>query len=117
MRQRQPRERNETHLHFLRGLPCLLCGDNTSTEAAHIRMVDRSVAKPMTGIATKCDDRFTVPLCGTHHRQQHEFGDEQRYWAGRGIDPVKVALALYSVTGDQERGEQIVQACLPEAID
>jgi hypothetical protein len=111
MRQRQPRDRNETHLAFIRTLPCLLCNNNISTEAAHVRMADRSVAKPMTGIATKCDDRFTVPLCGTHHRQQHEHGNEGHWWLLSGIDPIKAALALYSVSGDYERGCEIVSAC------
>lgn len=111
MRQRQPRERNETHLAFVRQLPCVVCGNNIETEAAHIRMADRTVAKPMTGIATKADDRFVVPLCGMHHRIQHEWGDERAWWADIGLDGIKVALALYSVSGDQERGEQIVQAC------
>jgi Protein of unknown function (DUF968) len=106
--QRQPRARSETHLAFIRTLPCIVCGNNIETEAAHIRMADRSVAKPMTGIATKCDDRFTVPLCGSCHRAQHACGNENRWWADHGMDPIKLALALYSVSGDYERGEQIV---------
>lgn len=108
--QRQPRQHNESHLQFVRGLPCLICADNTSTEAAHIRMVDRSVAKPMTGIAMKADDRFTVPLCGKHHRAQHDHGNEHGWWKQRAVDPIKVALALFSVSGDHERGMQIVAA-------
>ncbi len=110
MRQRQPRDRSETHLAFIRTLPCIICANNIETEAAHIRMADRSIAKPMTGIATKCDDRFTVPLCGVHHRHQHDSG-ERDWWIMAGIDPIKLALALYSVTGDYERGCQIVSAC------
>lgn len=110
MNQRQPRQHNESHLRFVRGLPCIICGNNIETEAAHIRMADRSVAKPMTGIATKCDDRFTVPLCGEHHREQHVWGDEHAWWSGLGLDGIKLALALYSVSGDFERGEQIVHA-------
>ena len=109
--QRKPRDKDEAHMKFVRSLPCLLCGDNTSTECAHIRMADRSVAKPVTGIAMKCDDRFTVPLCGAHHRQQHEHGNEHHWWTLAGIDPIKAALAIYSVSGDYERGEAIVSAC------
>lgn len=109
--QRRPRDRSETHLAFIRTLPCIVCGNNIETEAAHIRMADRSVAKPMTGIATKCDDRFTVPLCGKHHRHQHEVGNEHKFWLAVAIDPIKSALALYSVSGDYERGVQVVYAC------
>jgi hypothetical protein len=108
--QRKPRDKDDGHLKFIRTLPCLLCGDDTTTEAAHVRMADRSVAKPMTGIATKCDDRFTVPLCGAHHRKQHEYGNEHEWWLRAAIDPIKAALALYSVKGDYERGLQIVEA-------
>lgn len=109
MRQRQPREKNKAHCDFIRSLPCLLCGDSTSTECAHIRMADRSIAKP-NGFAVRPDDRFTVPLCGAHHRSQHESG-ERDWWLIAGIDPIKVALALWSVSGDYERGYEIVSAC------
>lgn len=107
MTQRRPREHDDKHLDYIRGLPCVICGDNTSVEAAHIRMMDPSIGKPMTGIATKPDDKFVVPLCGKHHREQHS-GSENKFWKERGIDPVKKALALYSVSGDHEAGETII---------
>lgn len=107
MRQRMPRQHNDRHLDFIRGLPCCICGDNTSTEAAHVRMSDPSIAKPMTGIAIKPDDKFTVPLCGECHRRQHAMR-EATFWANENIDPVKKALALYAVSGDHQAGEQIV---------
>jgi hypothetical protein len=106
--QRRPRQKEDGHLKFIRGLPCLICGDNTSTEAAHVRMPDPSVAKPLTGIAIKPDDKYTVPLCGRHHAAQHGMS-EREWWYGKG-DPIKIALALYSVSGDHAAGEQIVMA-------
>jgi hypothetical protein len=110
--QRRPRTKDNGHLDFIRGLPCCICGDNTSTEAAHIRMGDPSIAKPITGIAIKPDDKFVLPLCGKHHRKQHEM-NEWQFWlqekAGQ-VDPVKVALALYAVSGDHELGERIALA-------
>lgn len=111
MNQRRPRNRDEKHMAFIRTLPCLLCTDDTTVECCHIRMADRSIAKPVTGMATKCDDRFTVPLCGGHHRQQHDHGNEHRWWMLSGIDPIKAALAIYSVSGDFQRGSEIVAAC------
>lgn len=107
--QRRPRQFAPDHLAFIRTLPCVVCGDDVTVEAAHVRMQDPSVAKPMTGIGTKPDDRFTVPLCGLHHRDQH-LNNERAWWETQGIDPVKKALALYSVSGDYERGEQIARA-------
>lgn len=111
MRQRQPRDRNDPHLKFIRTLPCLVCGNNIETQTAHVRMADRSVAKPMTGIAVKCDDRFVVPLCNREHGEQHDFGNEHEWWTRKGIDPIKAALALFSVSGDYERGTEIVSCC------
>lgn len=107
--QRNPRQRSETHLHFIRQLPCLICGDNTSTEAAHLRMPDRAIAKPLTGTSIKPDDRFTLPLCNRHHAEQHQMG-EATWWLLQGIEPIKVALALWSVDQDYERGMQIIAA-------
>ncbi len=109
LRQRKPREFDDKHLAFIRTLPCVICGDDTTVEAAHIRMADLSVAKPMTGIAIKPDDKFTLPLCGLHHRDQH-LNNEREWWETHGIDPVKTALALYSVSGDHERGAEIARA-------
>lgn len=107
MRQRDPRQHNDGHLRFIRGLPCAICGDNTSVEAAHVRMKDPSIGKPMTGIGTKPHDKFTVPLCGQHHREQHDTS-EQDWWEQQGRDPVKLSLALYSVSGDYSAGLMIV---------
>lgn len=108
--QRQPRQQNEKHLAYIRTMPCLVCGDATSTEAAHVRFSCLAVGKRQCGIAEKPDDKFTVPLCNRHHAAQHDFGNEQAWWSGFEIDPVKVALALYSVSGDYERGLAIVTA-------
>lgn len=109
LRQRNPRQFDDAHLKFIRGLPCVVCGDDVTVEAAHVRMPDPSVAKPLTGIGIKPDDRFTVPLCGKHHREQHTMR-EFKFWEGVGVDPVKKALALYSVSGDHERGAEIARA-------
>ena len=107
--QRKPRIHDDKHLAFIRGLPCLVCKNNIETEACHIRMRDPSIAKPMTGIGNKPHDKYTVPLCGKCHREQHS-GSEHRFWVQRGIDPVKTALALYSVSPDYEAGMQIIDA-------
>lgn len=98
-RMRHPRQFDGKHLEFLRQLPCVICLDNTATEAAHIRFADRSVAKPMTGMGRKPDDAFALPLCGKHHREQHTM-NERAWWQSQGIDPVKTALALWYWRGD-----------------
>lgn len=98
---------DKEHLAFLRTLPCCLCGDNTATEAAHVRMADARISKPLTGNSIKPDDVFTVPLCSKHHRLQHSMS-ERAFWAAEDKDPVLLALALYAYTGDAERAERVM---------
>lgn len=107
---RQPRQHDPDHLAFVRTLPCLLCGDDTATEAAHVRYADPMIGKSNPGLQAKPHDKFTIPLCGSDHRTQHENGEKQ-WWSKLGIDPVKVALALYAVSGDYAEGCRIVSAC------
>lgn len=112
LRQRHPRQFNDGHLAFVRSLPCLICGDNVSVEAAHVRYMDPTVAKSQCGIGMKPSDFYCVPLCGSHHREQHAM-KERTFWTRFGIDPVKKALALYADTGDFERGCEIVRQSAP----
>jgi hypothetical protein len=109
MRQRTPRQKDSGHLAYLRQLPCCICLDHTSTEAAHIRFTEPKVAKENPGMQQKPDDRFAVPLCGRHHREQHS-GNERAWWNGYKIDPHFLALALHNASGDTERGEAIIRA-------
>lgn len=108
LRQRSPRQHVASHLEYVRTLPCCVCGNPIETQAAHVRMSDRMVAKPFCGIAMKPDDIYTVPLCGAHHDAQHSYGNEREWWAIMELDPVKIALALYVASGDYERGCEIV---------
>ncbi len=103
------RQHDNKHLDFIRQLPCIICMDNTSTEAAHIRYAEPRAAKPQTGMGIKPDDAFTVPLCSEHHRRQHCNGERTWWSITIGKDPVYIALALWRVTGNVELGEQIVR--------
>ena len=103
------RQHSEPHLQFVRSLPCIVCGDDTSTEAAHIRYPDLLADKRPTGMGEKSDDCWALPLCGAHHRQQHEMS-EREFWKTVSIDPIRAALALFRVHGDNEAGQRIVAA-------
>jgi hypothetical protein len=107
LRFREPRVKNEKHLKFIRGLPCCVCLNNIETEAAHIRFQCLEVGKRQTGKQEKPDDRWTLPLCGTHHRDQHRL-NEKVFWYTIGIDPIKTARLLWEASGDQDAGERIV---------
>ena len=109
---KQPRQKNDKHLDFIRGLPCAVpgCENNVCTEASHVRRARPELGKRDVGMGEKPDDKWTVPLCGEHHRQQHECAEG---WFWKNIaerDPVVLALALWAATGNHELGEQIVRA-------
>lgn len=93
LRQRQPRERDNKRLEFIRGLPCCICGDDTSTEAAHIRTGSPEHDKPITGMAEKPNDAWTLPLCNRHHREQHSM-NEMDFWRCHQINPFILAMTL-----------------------
>ena len=93
LRQRQPRQRNERHLDFIRSQPCCVCGDNTSTEAAHIRTGNLLYGKPNTGMQEKPSDVWSLPLCNKHHREQHTMS-ELSFWAKYDINPFELAIFM-----------------------
>lgn len=93
LRQREPRQRDNKHLEFIRSLPCTICGDDTATEAAHIRTASLAHGKSPTGMQEKASDKWALPLCGKHHREQHTM-NEMTFWKRYGIDPFMTALKL-----------------------
>ena len=92
LRQRQPREKDAKHLDFIRSLPCCICG-RIDTEAAHIRTASLAHGKRETGRAEKPSDKWALPLCNEHHREQHTM-NEMKFWASYGIDPFMLAIRL-----------------------
>lgn len=108
MRLKQPRVKDEAHLEFIRSLPCVSCGDNTATEAAHLRAANRDYGKEPAGMQAKPHDRWTLPLCGRCHREQHE-GDEAAFWAFRGYNPWVLAMTLHAVSGDHAMACEVIE--------
>jgi hypothetical protein len=104
---KRPRKHNPKHLEFVRQLPCAVCGDPTSTEAAHVRSAHLKYGKRPTGMGEKPDDRWTVPLCGAHHREQHSM-NEMEFWRREGIDPFTLAMSLEGVTGEEATALNII---------
>lgn len=103
------RAKNEKHLDFIRSLPCIVCADNTATQACHIRYADERSGKRQTGMGEKPDDIWTVPMCQKHHNAQHKM-NEREFWKQLGIDPILLALALSAVSGNHEAGEHIIRS-------
>ena len=94
LRQRDPRQRNEKHLRFIRSLPCCIpgCG-RVDTEAAHLRVGSINHGKRSTGMAEKPNDAWCLPLCNEHHAEQHTM-NELAFWKQYGIDPFMLAITL-----------------------
>jgi hypothetical protein len=88
----EPRRlRDKEHLKFVSTQPCLIC-DRQPADAHHIRFAQ------LRALGRKVSDEFTVPLCRTHHREIHRYGDEAAWWSKHRLDPLIVASALWRQT-------------------
>jgi hypothetical protein len=93
---RQPREENPAYLAWVRTLPCTVCTRPGPNDPAHLRSAARQYGKRQTGMAEKPDDKWVLPLCRTHHTDQHRH-NELDWWARQGFpDPFALATALYA---------------------
>ncbi|MCW2218793.1 hypothetical protein M2232_002325 [Bradyrhizobium japonicum] len=93
MIERQPRQHDRAYLDYVRTLPCAICGETTTVEAAHLRVGSINHGKRDTGMGEKSSDRWAVPLCGRHHREQHTM-NELEFWAKYGINPFELAISI-----------------------
>jgi ERF superfamily len=85
------RLRDKEHRRFVSRQPCLVCSRSPS-DPHHLRF-----AQPRA-LGRKVSDEFTVPLCRTHHREIHRYGDEVSWWTRAGIEPLSAALILWRQT-------------------
>ena len=109
---KDPRVREKEFLGYVARGPCVVClsaGVYTrEVHVAHIRSASPEHGKRPTGGAEKPSDRWTTPLCPTHHTMggkmsQHDFpGGELAFWQHHGINPFDLSTALYKAF---ERGE------------
>ena len=93
--------RRVQHLAFIRLLPCVACGKAAPSEAAHVRTGTDG------GVGMKPGDRYAFPLCTACHAKQHRLG-ELTFWSALRIDPVNVALRLWTISADVKAGERTV---------
>lgn len=105
---KRPREKHAAHLEFIRNLPCCVCGDNTATEAAHLRSSNLDYGKRHTGMAEKPHDMWCLPLCGVDHRAQHN-AKELNFWTNYGINPFVLSMSLWCSSGDYEMAITILE--------
>jgi len=93
--------RRVRHLVFVRQLACVSCGKAPPSEAAHVRTGTDG------GVGVKPGDRYAVPLCASCHAKQHRIG-ELTFWSALRIDPLNVALRLWTVSADIKAGQRTV---------
>ena len=90
------------YLAMVRQCPCLKCGMDPSSEAAHVRM-SSAVHGKAPAMGKKPKDRHAVPLCASCHTRdpdsQHRIG-EQLFWHNIGLNPLYVCDKLYAQRGD-----------------
>jgi hypothetical protein len=102
------RLRDREHCKFVARQPCVVCG-RMPAEAHHIRF-----AQPRA-LGRKVSDEFTVPVCRLHHRELHRYGDEASWWAGVGVDPLPIGLALWRQSRKDLSADPIGGALPPNA--
>jgi hypothetical protein len=85
------RVRDREHVKFVAGHPCLICGRRPA-DPHHLRYAQSRA------LGRRVSHEFTVPLCRGHHREAHRYGDEAAWWAKAGVEPLRVANALWRET-------------------
>lgn len=83
----------------IKTLPCCICGDPTSTEAAHLRYSEYCAGKVNPGMQKKPGDQWLINLCSAHHRLQHLM-KERAFWHQFKINPVIYCTLLYQCYAD-----------------
>jgi len=101
------RLRDKEHCIFVSRQPCVVCG-RTPADPHHLRF-----AQPRA-LGRKVSDEYTVPVCRTHHRELHSYGDEASWWAGANVDPLPIALALWQRTRPDRGLEPMARAVQTE---
>lgn len=104
---RRPRVERPDHLAAIRQLPCVVC-QRIPVEAAHIRTPAIRHGKRPTGTSEKPSDKWTLPLCSHHHREQHSM-NELWFYDQNDIDPFVLAMGLWTASGDIPLMTEIVR--------
>lgn len=102
-----PRVRDRAHCGFIATLPCIKCFvqfqvATREVHVAHVRFGDPDRGKPPTGMAEKPSDKWTVPLCPTHHLADQHGDNERLFWAKLGVDVIALCEELHASSGDRD---------------
>ena len=92
------KKQSSRHRKFIRSFLCTVLDDfdcGGRIECAHVRKGLPSGER--AGIAGKPHDAFTLPLCQTHHREQHRIG-EQSFERKYKVNLLQTALGLARIS-------------------
>lgn len=110
---KQPRERNNIYLAWLRRLPCVAGAAEGCcvgpVEAAHLRFSDAARGRINSGMQAKPADRWATPLCNHHHQHDQHKGNERAFWDRLGIDPGDLCEALHAAFLAGQEGAPVVR--------
>ena len=101
------RVRCKTHLRWVAGQPCCVCG-RRDVQVHHLTCGPEAKARGL-----KAGDDQTVPLCILHHDPNsaislHHAGDERAWWARFRLNPIAIAAEMWraSRAGTDLLGQQ-----------
>lgn len=89
---------SEDHCALIRQMPCCVCMAVPAGQIHHLKL-----GTGERGLSVRSSDRWGVSLCLEDHDAVERAGtrNEQRWFSDRGIaDPIELAAALWSNTGD-----------------
>ncbi len=92
------RERDNGFRQYIRRQPCEarhLGGCSGPVQHAHVSYRVHGIANSF-GRGVKNHDRHGNPLCASHHKMQHDMGDERAFWSLLGKDAYETAAAHYA---------------------
>ena len=106
LRQRIPRLREPKYLAWLRNKPCVICRCPPPNDPAHVSFADMTIGKEHRGKGMKAHDKWALPLCRYHHREQSTWlCGEMAWWYGyQGKDPLALC-ETYHRNYREETGE------------
>jgi 5-methylcytosine-specific restriction endonuclease McrA len=104
---------SRAHLANVRLLPCCSCGRAPGGEANHLMHTDHGPNGRGTG--RKQADRWAIPACRDCHQEVTDVGDDEAWYAKRGVQARELANALWSARGDLEAMLRISFRFLQEA--
>lgn len=113
--ERKKREGNsEAHLALIRCLPCLSCGASRpwfTVDPNHLMRVGPGER----GMNLKTRDRWTVPACRQCHNLVTDVGNDDEWYAARGIDSRSVARELWKHSGDFQAMRRTIERARQQA--